>query len=222
MFRFRQPRPHPACPSHPADFGNLPGLRRYTRVYSCRLFCFPPAGATVRQSRTMASGRKPVIVRKFSRDWTAGYARPYFGQDAPELEILDQAGKVLQIPWESVKWVCYVRDFNMSSVDQSNPERLLHKRFAVRPRTAGLWLRLTLTDGDELEGLAANDRSLVDGAGLLLTPPDMRSNTQRIYIPRKAIQALEVVSLIGAPARRRATGAQQPEDQPELFPGEPG
>jgi hypothetical protein len=41
---------------------------------------------------------------------------------------------------------------------------------------------MTLTDGDELEGLAANDRSLVDGAGLLLTPPDMRSNTQRIYI----------------------------------------
>ncbi len=167
----------------------------------------------------MASGRKPVIVRKFSRDWTAGYARPYFGQDAAELEILDLAGKVLQIPWQAVKWVCYVRDFNMSSVDQSNPERLLHKRFAVRPRAAGLWLRMTLTDGDELEGLAANDRSLVDGAGLLLTPPDMRSNTQRIYIPRQAIQTLEVVSLIGVPARRRPAAAQ-PEEQPELFPSE--
>ena len=169
----------------------------------------------------MASGRKPVIVRKFSRDWTAGYARPNFGQDTPELEILDLAGKVLQMPWEAVKWVCYVRDFNMSSVDQSNPERLLHKRFAVRPRAAGLWLRMTLADGDELEGLAANDRSLVDGAGLLLTPPDMRSNTQRIYVPRQAIQTLEVVSLIGAPARRRPAAATPPEEQPELFPGEP-
>jgi len=169
----------------------------------------------------MASGRKPVIVRKFSRDWTAGYARPSFGQDAAELEILDLAGKVLQVPWTAVKWVCYVRDFNMSSMDQSNPERLLHRRFAVRPRTAGLWLRLTLTDGDELEGLAANDRSLVEGAGLLLTPPDMRSNTQRIYIPRPAIQALEVVGLIGAPAaRRRPPAGAGPDDQPELFPGE--
>jgi len=170
----------------------------------------------------MASGRKPVIVRKFSRDWTAGYARPYFGQDAADLEILDLAGKVLQMPWNSVKWVCYVRDFNMSSMDQSNPERLLHKRFAVRPRTAGLWLRLTLTDGDELEGLAANDRSLVDGAGLLMTPPDMRSNTQRIYIPRPAIQTLEVMSLIGAPARRRTAPTATAEEQPELFPGETG
>lgn len=166
----------------------------------------------------MAYGRKPVIVRKFSRDWTAGYARPYFGQDSPELEILDQGGKVLHIPWASVKWVCYVRDFNMSSMDQSNPERLLHKRFAVRPRAAGLWLRMTLLDGDELEGLAANDRTLIDGSGLLLTPPDMRSNTQRIYIPRPAIQALEVVSLIGAPARKRPVPVTEP--QPELFPGE--
>ena len=170
----------------------------------------------------MAAGRKPVIVRKFSRDWTAGWARSYFGQDAAELEILDLAGKVLQVPWNSVKWVCYVRDFNMSSVDQSNPERLLHKRFAVRPRTAGLWLRITLSDGDELEGLAANDRSLVDGAGLLLTPPDMRSNTQRIYVPRQAIQTLEVVGLIGTPARKRPAGMPTPEDQPELFPGEAG
>ncbi len=168
----------------------------------------------------MASGRKPVIVRKFSRDWYAGYARSYFGQDAPELEILDQGGKVLQFPWASVKWVCYVRDLPGTAIDQANPERLLHKRFAVRPRTAGLWLRMTLSDGDELEGLAANDRSLVDGAGLLLTPPDMRSNTQRIYVPRLAIEALEVLSLIGAPARRRPAAAPRPGEQPELFPGD--
>ena len=168
----------------------------------------------------MASVRKPVIVRKFSRDWCAGYARPSFGQDGAELEILDTAGKVLHIGWETVKWVCYLRDFSASYVDQSNPERLLHKRFTVRPRTAGLWLRMTLTDGDELEGLAANDRSLVEGAGLLLTPPDMRSNTQRIYVPRQAIQTLEVVSLIGAPGRKRAGGTA--EEQPELFPGETG
>jgi hypothetical protein len=177
------------------------------------------AALSVRQSRTMASARKPVIVRKFSRDWLAGYTRATFGQDAAELEILDLAGKVLQIPWGAVKWVCYVRDLPSSSIDQTNPERLLHKRFAVRPRATGLWLRMTLADGDELEGLATNDRSLVDGAGLLLTPPDMRSNTQRIYVPRLAIQTLEVVSLIGAPARRRGAGGTV--DQPELFPGEP-
>ena len=103
-----------------------------------------------------------------------------------------------------------------ASGDQANPERLLHKRFSVRPRTAGLWLRMTLNDGEELEGLAANDRSLVEGAGLLLTPPDTRSNTQRIYVPRQAIQALEVVSLIGVGGRKRVG---RDAEQPELFPG---
>lgn len=161
----------------------------------------------------MASQRKPVIVRKFTRDWVAGYAPLGFPAGASELELLDPGGKVLRMPWDSVKWVCYVRDLPVSPADQGNPERLLHKRFTVRPRAAGLWLRMTLQDGEELEGLAANDRSLIDGAGLLLTPPDLRSNTQRIYVPRAAIQSLEVVSLIGAGKRRPGEA-----EQPELFP----
>ena len=170
----------------------------------------------------MASLRKPVIVRKFSRDWCAGYAGVNFGQDAAELEILDLGGKVTWIPWRTIKWVCYVRDFPAASsgFDNSNPERLLHKRFTIRPRTAGVWLRMTLNDGEELEGLAANDRSLLEGSGLLLTPPDTRSNTQRIYVPRAAIQTLEVVGLIGAGARKSAGPRRKGVEQPELFTGD--
>ncbi|HWA93960.1 MAG TPA: hypothetical protein VG844_05110 [Terracidiphilus sp.] len=162
----------------------------------------------------MGSQRKPVIVRKFSRDWCAGYADQNPGLNPEAMEMLDIGGKVLSVSWEQVKWVCYVRDLNGG--DPQNPERLLHKRFTVRPRTSGLWIRMILTDGEELEGLAANDKSLVNGAGLLLTPPDTRSNTQRIYVPRQAIQSLEVVSLIGAAARKRTAT----EPQPELFGSE--
>ena len=159
----------------------------------------------------MSSQRKPVIVRRFSRDWFAGYAPASFPSTAPELEILDPGGKIQRFAWESVKWVCYVRDLPAGALSDPNPERLLHKRFTVRPRSAGIWLRMTLADGDELEGLAANDRSLIEGAGLLLTPPDQRSNTQRVYVPRAAIQDLEVVSLVGAGKRGRR------EPQPELL-----
>ena len=168
----------------------------------------------MRQSKAMTSVRKPVIVRKFSRDWCAGYATGSLGQNPAELEILDLSGKVLRIAWGEIKWVCFLRD--LPAPDSANPERLLHKRFTVRPRTPGLWLRMTLTDGDELEGLAANDRSLIDGPGLLLTPPDTRSNTQRIYLPRQAIQSLEVVGLIGAASRKRIPRP----DQPNLFAGD--
>ena len=166
----------------------------------------------------MASARKPVIVRKFSRDWYAGYAGAGFAHDPSEVEILDLTGKVLRVPWDQVKGVCYVRDFPIAPADQANPERLLRKRFTIRPRTAGLWLRMTLADGEELEGLAANDLSLVTGAGLLLTPPDTRSNTQRIYVPRQAIESLEVVSLIGATGRKRPHPAVPATTQSDLFP----
>ncbi len=64
----------------------------------------------MRQFRAMASARKPVIVRKFTREWFAGYAGSDFGQQDAELELLDLTGKVLRLGWEQVKWVCYVRD----------------------------------------------------------------------------------------------------------------
>ena len=213
-------------------YASLSGTDRFLHPTNEDLFPHPsgqqsPAGdpefagapVLMRQSRAMASLRKPVIVRKFSRDWCAGYAGASFGQNSAELEILDLGGKVLRIVWEQVKWVCYIRDFPAG--ETANPERLIHKRFAIRPRTPGLWLRMTLTDGEELEGLAANDRSLIEGAGLLLTPPDTRSNTQRIYLPRQAIQSLEVVGLIGAPGRKRGEAAGAPTEQPDLFPREP-
>ena len=141
----------------------------------------------------MASARKPVIVRKFSREWYAGYAGASFGQESPALEVLDLTGKVLTIDWEAVKWVCYVRDFSSSS-DMANPERLLQKRFTVRPRAAGLWLRMTLNDGDELEGIASNDRSLVTGAGLFVTPPEVAGGPVHIA---KAIEDRTLDAVLG-------------------------
>lgn len=163
----------------------------------------------------MASARKPAIVRKFSRDWAAGYVDGEIGRDAGDLEVLDQAGKVLRIALDQVKWVCYLRDLNGVAGDPQNPERLLQKRFRTRPRLSGLWLRVALADHDLIEGLAANDASLVCGAGLYLTPPDTRSNTQRIFLPASAIESLEVVSLIG-----RASHRHTEAEQPSLFAGQ--
>ena len=52
------------------------------------------------------------------------------------------------------------------------PNAFCAKPSTGRPRTEGLLLRLHLSDGDTVEGLAANDVSLVSGQGLFLTPPD--------------------------------------------------
>jgi hypothetical protein len=108
-----------------------------------------------------------------------------------------------------------VRDFN--SGEAANPERLLRKTFAGRPRTAGLFLRARLTDGDLIEGLAANDLSLISSAGLFLTPPDTRSNTQRLWIPASSVTELEIVAVIGSSPKTKPAPVSRDDAQESLF-----
>jgi hypothetical protein len=156
----------------------------------------------------MASSRKKAIFRKLSRDWLAGYLPSGDFIHAGQVEMLDLEGKVVALAIADLKWICYVRDFN--SGELNNPERLVRKTFGGRPRGEGLFVRVRLKDGDLVEGLAANDVSLVTSAGVFLTPPDLRSNTQRIWIPQGAVEELEVIAVIGK-KQRPAAGAQQPE-----------
>jgi hypothetical protein len=162
----------------------------------------------------MPPSRKKVIARKLSRDWLAGYLSPTSFINGQQLEMLDLEGKVSYVSLVDLKWVCFVRDFN--SGEPASPERLLRKTFAGRPRSEGLWLRVRLKDQDVLEGIVANDRSLLDPDGLFLTPPDTRSNTQRIFLPHAAIIELEIVAVIGSPSRRKA--ALEAPAQESLFP----
>ncbi len=164
----------------------------------------------------MASSRKKAIFRKLSRDWLAGYLPAGDFVHGGRVEMLDLEGKVVSLDTDDLKWICYVRDFN--SGELNNPERLIRKTFAGRPRGDGLFLRVRLKDGDLVEGLAANDASLIASEGLFLTPPDLRSNTQRIWIPRAAVEELEVAAVIGG---RKKAEAQAPAPaeaaQEELF-----
>lgn len=154
----------------------------------------------------MSTSRKKVILRKLTRDWVAGYLPlSDFAEDG-KMEILDLAGKVASFDLKDVKWVCFVRDFN--SGELNNPEKLLRKSFAARPRSEGLWLRVRLKDGDLIEGLAANDASLLEQEGIFLTPPDTRSNTQRIFVPRLSVVEMEVLAVIGS-AKKKSVSPQQ-------------
>jgi hypothetical protein len=165
----------------------------------------------------VSAARKPVIVRYLTRDWCAGYASANPVDEISDLELLDGAGKLRRIPWEQVKWVCYIRELpaegSVFTHNGGEPERLLRRKFSTRPRITGLWVGLTLTDGEELEGVAANDRSLIESAGLLLTPPDTRSNTQRIFIPRTAIREFTVLGVVRPPS----TAHQKISGQAQLF-----
>jgi hypothetical protein len=144
----------------------------------------------------MPSTHKKVIVRKLDRDSLTGYvAGSNFVAD-DKLELLTQSGKVIFIDLREVKGVYFVRDFG-------DTESLGRKTFTTRPRSEGLWIRIEFVDNDVLEGLMPNDLTLLTGEGYLIIPPDTRSNTQRIFVPRAAVSSFTVLSVIGGAVRRR-------------------
>lgn len=153
----------------------------------------------------MSSSHKKVIVRRFTGETLPGYL-PFanFVRNCA-IDLLDLSGRVISLPLKDIKHICYVRDFNLQ--DNLNPERLTRRSFLAKPRTEGLWLRMTFRTGDILEGLAPLDITLIDDLigdqGLHTSPPDTRSNTQRIYIPRSSLDDLQLLAVITTPSRRK-------------------
>ena len=171
----------------------------------------------------MSSSRKKVIVRRYTGETLPGYLSSAGFVHDRLFDLLDLSGRVITLALNDIKYVCYVRDFNLS--DSLNPERLTRRTFLARPRTEGLWLRITFRtpDGtkDQLEGLAPIDLTLLDDVigdtGLFLTPPDTRSNTQRIYVPRTAIAELQLIAVITTPSRKKPLPAALTPLQEDLF-----
>lgn len=163
----------------------------------------------------MSSSQKKVIVRRFAGDTIAGYLPlsafvRLAGSTGPVIDLLDLSGRIIEVPLKDVKTVSYVRDFNLG--DALNPERLTRRTFLARPRNEGLWVRITFRSpdvraSDQIEGLAASDLSFIDSlledSGLHIAPPDIRSNTQRIFVPRLAIAELQLLAVITNPSRNK-------------------
>lgn len=146
----------------------------------------------------MPSTHKKVIVRKMGRDFISGYVSPTHFVIEGKLELLNPSGKVVLIDLAEIKSVDFVRDF-------SDTAAAGRKTFTTRPRTEGLWVRLRFTDNDVLEGLMANDLTQVAREGYLITPPDTRGNTQRVFVPRTSLQEMNVLAVIGRPEARKKT-----------------
>jgi len=144
----------------------------------------------------MPSTHKKVVVRKLDRDSVNGYLAPANFVREGKLELLNTAGNVVAIGLREIKVVYFVREFGET-------ESLSRKTFTTRPRTEGLWVRLKFKDNETIEGLMANDLSSNLAEGFLINPPDLRSNTQRMFVPRSALESMTVLAVIGASRRRR-------------------
>jgi len=157
----------------------------------------------------MPSTHKKVVIRKMDRDSINGYVAPANFVREGKLELLNTAGNVVTIDRKDIKVVYFVREFG----DADSPSR---KTFTTRPRTEGLWVRLRFKDNEVLEGMMPNDLSLDTAEGFLINPPDLRSNTQRLFVPRSALESLTVLAVIGA-TRRHRRGVPEDAGQVPLF-----
>ena len=155
----------------------------------------------------MPSTHKKVIVRKMDRDSVSGYVSPAQFVNEGKIEVLNTSGTVIAIDLREIKGVYFVREFGDS-------ESLLRKTFTSRPRTEGLWVRLRFKDSEMLEGLMPADLTQTMAEGFLVNPPDQRANTQRIFVPRTALESLTVLAVIGSSRRKRRALDQR---QVQLF-----
>jgi len=138
-----------------------------------------------------------------------GYLNPArLGQLDP-IDLLTPDGEHVQIPITRIRSIYFVREFS----DEFEPER---KAFLSRPKLDGLWVKLRFTDGETLEGVIPNDLLLLLDNGLQITPPDLNSLSDRIFVPRSALSEVTVLGVVGI-ARRKPAAAAAAASQPRLF-----
>jgi hypothetical protein len=136
------------------------------------------------------STSKKVLVERFDRETLPGFVNPTAWLTNEGLEMLTTSGAVTVVPYVDVKAVYFVREFT-----DSVPGR---RAFASRPRTGGLWLRLSFRDGDVLEGVMPNNLLQIEPAGVHILPPD---SAQRVFVPRAALSGIQVLGVVGSPLR---------------------
>jgi hypothetical protein len=160
------------------------------------------------KNRTPASTHKKVVVVLADKKPLRGYLNPTRLGQADPIDLLTQDGEHEQIPLAKVRSIYFVRDFS----NDFEPER---KAFLSRPKLDGLWVRLRYNDSETLEGVVPNDLlSLLDN-GVQITPPDLNSATDRIFVPRSALSEVTVLGVVGI--ARRKPAATPTAAQPRLF-----
>lgn len=156
-----------------------------------------------------SSTTKKALIHRFQRETLAGYLNPVTFLQSDGVELLSADGQVSVVPYQEVRTVSFVRDFD-------SPDEAERQVFLTRPKMAGLWVRLRFRDGELLEGILPNNLLQLETHGFVVVPPDSYGNRQKIFVPRAALIGVEVLGVVGSPLKRRKAKAE-PSDQISLF-----
>src|SRR5438445_12899730 len=111
-----------------------------------------------------SSTAKKVVVRRFDRENLTGFVNAFSYLQPHHIELLTPEGALLTLPYEEVKSVCFVRDFE----SETDAGRI----FMTRPKLEGLWIRMAFRDGEVMDGILANNLLVWEAAGFTVTPPE--------------------------------------------------
>ena len=156
-----------------------------------------------------ASTNKKVVIRRFDREPLAGVVNPQTYLQAGGVEFLSVSGNAMQVPYDEIKLLYFVRDFDVSP--SSEP-----RVFNTRPKMNGIWVRMRFRDGDVMDGILSNNLLQLEPYGFTFVPPNPGINNQRIFVPRAALTELQVLGVVGSPLRLPKV-KPKPKEQIELF-----
>jgi hypothetical protein len=156
------------------------------------------------------STNKKVVIRRFERESITGFVNPRTYLQPNGVEVITPAGTACVLPYEDIKAVCFVKDFN--NADDEPEQKLFH----ARPKMDGLWVRMRFNDEELMDGLLPNNLLQLDPFGFTVVPPNPSSNNQRYFVPRSALKEFHVLGVVGSQLRPRKA-KPVPKTQLEMF-----
>ena len=157
-----------------------------------------------------SSTKKKALIRRFHRETLAGYLNPATFLQPEGVELLSAEGQVAILPYQEIRTVSFVRDFD-------SPDDQERQVFHTRPKMAGLWVRLRFRDGEVMEGILPNNLLQIENHGFVVVPPDPYGNRQKVFVPRAALLGVEVLGVVGSPLKKQPKKKAGSTEQIGLF-----
>lgn len=118
------------------------------------------------------------------------------------MELLTPDGSFSVVPYSELKAVHFVRDFEGAAAGAEQ------KVFNNRPKMDGLWVRMRFRDQEVMDGILPNNLLQLEPFGFTVTPPGSSSNNQRVFVPKAALEELQVLGVVGSPLKRARAKAK--------------
>jgi len=150
-----------------------------------------PRGAHVRPA---PDKQRRVVVRYADGTMLRGYFDPEDAQslqnDSPDVfRVKREDGETEDIFVRTIKAIFFVKSFEGSRHYSE------FKVFTNQPNGRGVWVRVHFQDGEIMEGIAPNSLDTYMQTVFSLTPPDPRSNNERVLVSKACLKEMQILGL---------------------------